>query len=159
MLFSQAVQDNRGSLHGLVRELQSLPHQSLRPLRVAPAVEPRDRVSLLDPVSRLYEDLDAGARVYLVRLLLPTGAQSQGRATDPQSMKLGYVPATRCRYFPDLVRDRQVLEDVGVAALRPDELPELLVGGSGGESVLDRALRIGDAFELQEPNRYVTGLA
>src|SRR5215203_1742008 len=157
MLFSQAVQDNRGGFHGLARELQSLPHQRLRPLRVAPAVEPGYRLSLLDPVACLYEDLDAGARVYLVPLLLASGAQSQGRAPDPQGMKPGYVSAAGRRHLPDFVRYRQLVEGVRVAALGPDELPELLVRRAGGEGFFDLALRVRDALELEEPGRDVPG--
>src|SRR3712207_1364494 len=79
---SQAVQDTRGGLDGLVRDLQGLPHQLLGPLHVTPAVEPRDRLTLLHFVSHLYENLDTGARVHLLSLLLPSGAQSERRTRD-----------------------------------------------------------------------------
>ncbi len=72
--FSQAVQNTSGGLDGLVRELECPLHQLLCPPGVAPAVEPRDRLSLANPVSYLYEYLHSGARVYLIALSLAPGA-------------------------------------------------------------------------------------
>src|SRR5215204_1001371 len=154
---SQAIQDTRGGLDGLVRELKGLPHQRLGPLRVTLAVEPRDRLTLLHFVSHLYEDLDTSARVQLVSLVLPSGAQSECRARDARCTQPRQVPAAGCRHVPDLAGNRQLVEGFCVAALRPDELPELLVGCARSESVFDLALRVRDALELQELRSYVPG--
>jgi hypothetical protein len=64
-------------------------------------------------------------------------------------MEPGHVTAAGRRHFPDFARDRQFIQSIYVAAMRPDELFDLLVGRSGGEGLFDRALRVGDTFMLQ----------
>jgi hypothetical protein len=50
---------------------------------VPPAVDPGHRLAFSDLVSNLDEDLDSGAGVYLVALLLAPGAEGERCAGDP----------------------------------------------------------------------------
>jgi hypothetical protein len=73
MLFSQAIQNNRGRLYGLVGDLECLYYEAPSQLCFAFAVEAGYGLALLERVSWLYEDFDAGAWVDSVALLLAAG--------------------------------------------------------------------------------------
>jgi hypothetical protein len=85
-------------------------------------------LALLERVSWLYEDFDAGAWVDSVALLLAAGTEGEGCAADARRPETGYETSTRGLYFAYFGRDGEIFEDVCVAALGRDELAELLVG-------------------------------
>src|SRR5215211_7638493 len=137
MLMSQAVQDSRGRIYGLLGDLQGLEYEAPSRLRFAFAVEAGYGLALLERVSWLYEDFDAGTWVDLVALLLAAGTEGEGCAADTRRPETDYETATRRLYFAYLGRDGEVFEGVCVAALGRDELAELLVGCARGERIVD----------------------
>src|ERR671911_2578170 len=148
--FSQAIEDSRRRIYGLLGDLQGLEYEAPSRLRFAFAVEAGYGLALLERVSWLYEDFDAGAWVDSVALLLAAGTEGEGCAADARRPETGYETATRGLYFPYLGRDREVFEGVCVAALGLDERSELLVGSTRGERIFDGSGRFRDAFLRQE---------
>src|SRR5918993_3581811 len=146
MLFSQAIQDNRGRIYGLVGDLQGLEHEAPRQLRFAFAVETGYGLALLERVSWLDEDFDTGAGVDPVALMLAAGPEGEGCSADGRGPEAGHVAGPRRLYFAYLGRDGEVCEDVCVAALGANELAELLVGSARGERVFDGGGRFRDAL-------------
>src|SRR5829696_4861613 len=124
---SQTIQDSRGRIYGLLGDLQGLEYEAPSRFRFAFAVEAGYGLVLLERVSWLHEDFDAGAWVDSVALLLATGTEGEGCAADARRPETGYETATRGLYLAYVGRDGEVIEDVCVAARGRDELAELLV--------------------------------
>src|SRR5215213_7696134 len=131
---SQTIQDSRGRIYGLLGDLQGLEYEAPSRLRFAFAVEAGYGLALLERVSWLYEDFDAGAWVDSVALLLSAGTEGEGCAADARGPETDYETATRTLYLAYLGRDGEIVEGVYVAALGRDELAELPVGRARGES-------------------------
>src|ERR671920_809964 len=110
MLFSPAIQDSRGWLYGLVRDFQGFEYELLGPLRFAVAVEAGYGLLLLERVSRLDQDFDAGAGVDTVALVLAPSAEGKGRASDGGRPETGHVSAARRSYFAYPGRDGEVFD-------------------------------------------------
>ena len=127
-LFSQAIQDSRGTLYGLLGDLQGLEYEAPSRLHFAFAVESGYGLVLFEGVSWFCEDFDAGAGVDPVALFLATGPQGEGCAADGRRPEPGYLAGSRGLYFAHPGRDGKVFEGVCVAALGSDQLAELLVG-------------------------------
>src|SRR5215210_1038078 len=159
MLMSQAVQDSRGRIYGLLGDLQGLEYEAPSRLRFAFAVEAGYGLTLLERVSWLYEDFDAGAWVDPVALLVAAGTEGEGCAADARCCETGHVSATRGPYFAYFGRDREVFEGVCVAALGRDERSELLVGCTRGEHIFDGGGRFRDASLRQKTGGYVVDFA
>src|SRR5215208_1497690 len=147
---SQTIQDSRGRIYGLLGDLQGLEYEAPSRLRFAFAVEAGYGLALLEWVSWLYEDFDAGAWVDSVALFFAAGTEGEGCAADARGPETGYETATRGLYFTYLGRDREVFEGVRVAALGRDELAELLVSFTGGERAFDGSGRFRNALLRQE---------
>src|SRR5215203_2518665 len=156
---SQTIQNNRGRLHGLLGDLQGLEYEAPSRLRFAFAVEAGYGLALLERVSWLYEDFDAGAWVDPVTLLLAAGSEGEGCAADARRPETSYETATGGLYFAYLGRDGEVFKGVCVAALGRDELAELLVGCTRGERVFDGGSRFRDALLRQETGGYMLDFA
>src|SRR5215212_11954501 len=125
---SQTIQDSRGRIYGLLGDLQGLEYEAPSRLRFAFAVEAGYGLALLERVSWLYEDFDAGAWVDSVALLLAAGTEGEGCAADARRPETGYETTTRSLYFADLGRDGKVFQSLCIAVLGADELAEFLIG-------------------------------
>jgi hypothetical protein len=73
MPFSQAIQDSRGRIYGLLGDLQGLEYEAPSRLRFAFAVVAGYGLVLFKGVSWLYEDFDPGSVVDLGALFLAAG--------------------------------------------------------------------------------------
>src|SRR5215216_5283312 len=124
---SQTIQDSRGRIYGLLGDLQGLEYEAPSRFRFAFAVEAGYGLALLERVSWLYEDFDAGAWVDSVALLLAASTEGEGCVADARRPETGYKTATRGLDFAYFGRDGEVFEGVCVAAQGRDELAELLV--------------------------------
>ncbi len=111
-LRSQAIQDSRGGLCGLVGELEGFEYELPRPLRLAFAVEAGYGLVLPDAVSGPYEDLYAGSRVYFVAF--PGTPAPRARAALPMpGPRSGRRNPRGGLNFADLGGDREVLQGSG----------------------------------------------
>src|SRR5215211_7409648 len=99
MLMSQAIQDSRGRIYGLLGDLQGLEYEAPSRFRFAFAVEAGYGLVLFEGVSWLYEDFDASAGVDPVVFFRAASTEGEGCTADVRRSETGYVAATWGLYF------------------------------------------------------------
>ena len=87
MLSSQAIQDSRGTVYGLLGDLEGFENQIFGALRFAFAVEAGYGLAFLERVSWLYEDFDTGAGVDPVAFFLRPAPRTRAALPMPDASK------------------------------------------------------------------------